>query len=132
MHMPIQAIVDDIKLSTRKPLEVRLVRPLKGGLPGFKPVQFLCLIIPILKAMRQRPLVKVLVILEALGLHVEVDKFVAWCLQSRETYPNATYEEKRRALRVLGILVTVYREDDREHDRYQITVRIPDTVSRIS
>lgn len=65
-------------------------------------------------------------------VQVEVDKFVAWCLQSRETYPNATYEEKRRALRVLGILVTVYREDDREHDRYQITVRIPDIVSRIS
>ena len=65
-------------------------------------------------------------------VQVEVDKFVAWCLQSRETYPNATYEEKRRALRVLGILVTVYREDDREHDRYQITVRIPGIVSRIS
>ena len=59
-------------------------------------------------------------------IQAEVDRFIAWCLNSRETYPNATYEEKRRALRMLGIVVYIYRSDDENHERYEITVRIPD------
>lgn len=56
----------------------------------------------------------------------EIDKFVSWCLNTRETYAKATYEEKRRALCILGIVVYIYREDDMAHERYDIKVWIPD------
>jgi site-specific DNA recombinase len=62
----------------------------------------------------------------------DVDQFLAWCLNAKETYQTATYEEKRRALRVLGIVVYVCREDDTEHDRYKILVSIPDIVRHTS
>jgi hypothetical protein len=56
----------------------------------------------------------------------EIDKFVAWCLNARETYPTATYEEKRRALRMLGITVYVYRDGDPDHpDKYEILLKVP-------
>ncbi len=56
----------------------------------------------------------------------EVDLFLAWCLNSRETYPKATYIEKRRAIRMLGIVAYVYRSDDEQHDLFEIEVSIPD------
>ncbi len=62
----------------------------------------------------------------------DIEKFTAWCLNAKETYLNATYEEKRRALRMLGIQVFIYREDDKTHDRYQIMVKMPDIVSHTS
>jgi site-specific DNA recombinase len=56
----------------------------------------------------------------------EVDKFVAWCLNARETYPTASFEEKRRALRMLGITVYVYRDGDPDHtDKYEIRLKVP-------
>jgi hypothetical protein len=56
----------------------------------------------------------------------EVDKFVAWCLNAKETYPTASYEEKRRALRMLGIVVYVYKDKDPDHsDKYEIRLKIP-------
>ena len=63
----------------------------------------------------------------------DIDKFVAWCLTARETYPNATYEEKRRAIRFLGIVVYVYREKDPENPfpdqrHYDIKAGFPDIV----
>lgn len=58
----------------------------------------------------------------------DIDIFLAWCLNAKETYPTATYDEKRRALRNLGIEVFVYREDDEEHKRFDIRVRMPDIV----
>jgi site-specific DNA recombinase len=57
----------------------------------------------------------------------DIDIFLEWCLTAKDI-KSATYEEKRRALRVLGIQVYVYRGDDEEHDRYEIKVRIPDIV----
>lgn len=62
----------------------------------------------------------------------DIDKFLEWCLNAKENYPKATYDDKRRALRNLGIVVYVYREDDEEHKRYEITVRMPDIVRHTS
>lgn len=59
----------------------------------------------------------------------EIDTFLAWCLSARETYPTATYDEKRRALRMLGIVAYVYRGDDSEHDPFEVEVSIPDLRS---
>lgn len=59
-------------------------------------------------------------------MQVEIDKFIDWCLSAREDYETATYEEKRRALRVMGITCFVFRDDDENHKRYKITVRMPE------
>jgi len=59
-------------------------------------------------------------------VQAEVDTFIAWCLNARETYSAATYEEKRRALRMLGIVAYIYRQDDPERERYEIKVNLPD------
>jgi len=59
----------------------------------------------------------------------EIDAFIAWCLSARETYETASYEEKRRALRMLGITVLVYQEKDTTHKRYDIRVSVPAIVS---
>jgi len=65
-------------------------------------------------------------------MEAEIDKFVAWCLNARESYETATYEEKRRALRMLGIQVYAYTASDTSHNRYEIQVAVPSIVSRIS
>jgi len=62
----------------------------------------------------------------------DIEKFTAWCLNPKENYANATYEEKRRALRRFGIQVLVFREDDKEHKRYKIMVKMPDIVRHTS
>ncbi|MBV9689199.1 MAG: recombinase family protein [Ktedonobacteraceae bacterium] len=59
-------------------------------------------------------------------MQIEIDKFLAWCLSARDNYENATYDEKRRALRVMGIIALIYRDDDKEHERYEIRVSVPD------
>jgi site-specific DNA recombinase len=56
----------------------------------------------------------------------EIDKFLAWALSARETYPTATYQEKRRALRMLGIEVYIYRADDKDHEQVEFKVTVPD------
>ena len=61
----------------------------------------------------------------------DIDIFMEWCLTGKDI-KSAPYEKKRIALRVLGIQVYVYREDDKEHDRYEIKVRIPDIVRHTS
>lgn len=71
--MPVQAVEHNIALSAHKPFEEWLICPLKGGLPGFKPVKFLCEIIPELKSVLQRPSVELLVVLEAFRLHIGED-----------------------------------------------------------
>ncbi|HVU69451.1 MAG TPA: hypothetical protein VHD63_20120, partial [Ktedonobacteraceae bacterium] len=57
----------------------------------------------------------------------EIDSFLAWAEEMRGCYHEATYEEKRRALRVLGIQVQAFRSDDPDNERYTITVSLPDT-----
>lgn len=57
----------------------------------------------------------------------EIDGFLAWAEDMRGRYQEATYEEKRRALRVLGIQVQAFRSDDTDNERYTITVSLPDT-----
>jgi chaperonin cofactor prefoldin len=56
----------------------------------------------------------------------EIDKFLAWLLSARETYPTATYQEKRRALQMLGIVAYIYRADEKDHDQVECKVTVPD------
>lgn len=53
---------------------------------------------------------------------IEIDKFLQWAEDMKDKYDQATYEEKRTALRILGITVTIYKESDKEHPRYEIKV----------
>ncbi len=65
----------------------------------------------------------------------EVDEFFKWCEkwceQLKGKHEEATYEEKRRALRMLGIHVTVYRPTDPDHEQYLITAR-PEIIDRLA
>lgn len=59
----------------------------------------------------------------------EINKFLEWVLASKDMYKTATYEEKRRALRMLGITVVVYSKSDPDHpERYEIKLKVPDIV----
>ena len=62
----------------------------------------------------------------------DIDKFVSWCLTARDNYETASYEEKRRALRILGLVVFVYREKDETHERYEIKLKVPYIARSIS
>ena len=64
------------------------------------------------------------------SIQEDIDKFLEWCLTARETYATATVEEKRRALRVLGIQVFICREDDQSNKRFDIKVGLPDVLIR--
>src|SRR5581483_6074788 len=68
--MAVEAVVNNITLAAREPFEERPIGPLEGGLPGFEPVQLAGQVIPELEAVRQRPLIERLVIIEAFRLHV--------------------------------------------------------------
>ncbi len=59
----------------------------------------------------------------------EVDTFIRFVTTIVQDYEKATYEEKRRAFRMLGLMVFIYREDDPAHERYEMKIRIPDIVS---
>lgn len=58
---------------------------------------------------------------------IEVDKFVTWCLNARDNYETADYEEKRRVIKMLGICVYVYRTkgDPDGHLKYDIRLKVP-------
>ncbi len=62
---------------------------------------------------------------------VEVEEFFRWCEEFKGKYEEATYEEKRRALRMLGIRVSVYRPADPDHEQYTITAR-PEIIDRLT
>jgi len=53
-------------------------------------------------------------------------EFKAWCDQFRDTLETATYEEKRRALRYLGIVARVRRYG--EKPRYELDFKPPDIM----
>lgn len=59
----------------------------------------------------------------------EVDAFLDWCVRLKGNYQNATYQEKRNALRQLGVRVQVYPTD--APDRYTITM-YPEFLERLS
>jgi len=58
----------------------------------------------------------------------EIDEFLGWAEEMRGRYDEATYEEKRRALHVLGITVYMYKDKDKEHERYEIKVGLKNIV----
>lgn len=62
----------------------------------------------------------------------EIDRFLAWAEEMKECYHEATYEEKRRALRVLGITVYLYKEKDPDKERYEIKVGLTNLCSNIA
>ncbi len=62
--MAVETVIDNIKFAAREPFKEGLIGPLKGGFPGFKPVELLRHILPELKAVLQRPLVKGLVVVK--------------------------------------------------------------------
>lgn len=55
------------------------------------------------------------------------------CLNARETYLTASYEEKRRAIRMLGLTVEVFKDKDPEHpNKYEIKLKIPHLADILS
>lgn len=62
---------------------------------------------------------------------IEIDKFLQWAEDMKGRYNEATYNEKRDALRILGITVTIYKEKDKEHPRYEIKVGLNQLYSDI-
>jgi len=61
---------------------------------------------------------------------IEVEEFFRWCVQIKGKYEGANYEEKRLALRLLGISVKVYKATDKEHEQYTITAR-PEIIDKL-
>jgi site-specific DNA recombinase len=60
----------------------------------------------------------------------EVNAFLDWCEKFQGRFDDATYEEKRRALRYLGIQVKVFQKDDTTNEQYKITVK-PEIMERL-
>src|SRR5882762_1827082 len=58
VHMAIETVVDDVKLSPRKPFEEWLICPFECSMPGFKPMEFFSHIVPELGSVLQRPLIE--------------------------------------------------------------------------
>jgi site-specific DNA recombinase len=59
----------------------------------------------------------------------DIDKFVAFVTNIKEKINSATYEEKRMAMRMLGLIVFVYKENDPVHKRHEMKIRVPQIVS---
>jgi site-specific DNA recombinase len=59
------------------------------------------------------------------AIETEIETFRAWCLSARETCATATYEEKRRALKMLGIVVEIHRSGGAQQPPFEIKMRIP-------
>jgi hypothetical protein len=68
---------------------------------------------------------------EAEHLQREVDNFLAWCSNLKGRYEEATYDEKRVALRMLGVEVRVWKADDPDHERYSIEFK-PEIVAKLA
>ncbi|HEY4033714.1 MAG TPA: recombinase family protein [Ktedonobacteraceae bacterium] len=60
----------------------------------------------------------------------EVNAFLDWCEKFKGHFDDATYEEKRRALRYLGVQVKVFQKDDTTNEQYKITVK-PELMERL-
>lgn len=59
----------------------------------------------------------------------EVNNFLQWAEDMKGRYNEATYEEKRTVLRILGIRVTIHKAQDKEHERYNIQVGLTQLYS---
>ena len=64
------------------------------------------------------------------GLQHDIEVFLQWCENLKGRYDESDYEERRRALRHLGIKVHIYQAADSEHKRYVITAR-PELFKRL-
>ncbi|HVB75455.1 MAG TPA: hypothetical protein VNE38_18050, partial [Ktedonobacteraceae bacterium] len=59
----------------------------------------------------------------------EVNNFLQWAEDMKGRYHEATYDEKRAALRILGITVHIHKDCDKEHERYKIQVGLTQLYS---
>jgi hypothetical protein len=59
----------------------------------------------------------------------DIDMFVAFVTNIKEKINSASYEEKRMAMRMLGLTVFVYKESDQNHKRHEMKIRVPQIVS---
>lgn len=59
----------------------------------------------------------------------DIEAFLAWCLAFQGNYDAAAFEEKRRTLRHLGLVVYVYQTSDSDHPKYVIN-RKPELFNR--
>ncbi|HEY6285308.1 MAG TPA: hypothetical protein VIX20_06575, partial [Ktedonobacteraceae bacterium] len=59
----------------------------------------------------------------------DIDKFVAFVTNIKKNVSSATYEEKRMAMRMLGLTVFIYKESDKNHKRHEMKIRVPQIVS---
>src|SRR6266849_659620 len=62
----------------------------------------------------------------------EVNNFLQWTEEMKGRHHETTYDEKRIALRILGIKVYVYKECDKEHERYKIQVGLTQLYSDLA
>lgn len=53
----------------------------------------------------------------------EANDFLTWCGEAKGHYEEAPYQEKRAALKMLGVEVRIYIENDLVHPRYEISLR---------
>ncbi len=59
------------------------------------------------------------------AIKAEYKLIQAWCETVQEEREALTYDRKRNFLRLLGIEVIVYRQDDAEHQRYELQAKLP-------
>jgi site-specific DNA recombinase len=55
-----------------------------------------------------------------------------WCKEVQSSGEEMTITQKRDFLRLLGVVVKVYREDDPDHERYVIGMKLPKIANSIS
>ncbi len=67
---------------------------------------------------------------KAEGAQQDIEAFLLWCEKLKGRYDESDYEEKRRALRHLGVRVLIYQEHDEKHHRYVMTAR-PELFKRL-
>lgn len=68
---------------------------------------------------------------EALHLQQEVDAFLEWCSNLKGRFDEATYEEKRVALRMLGVEVRIWKKGDPDYQRWQIKLK-PEILEKLT
>lgn len=73
---------------------------------------------------------------ERLKLEQEIQGFEAWAIQARVLVNDPTwtptYEEKRNAVRALGVVASVYPASGDHPYRYKIDITVPEIMKKVS
>lgn len=62
----------------------------------------------------------------------DIEWLLHWGKEFAGRYNEAKYDDKRDALRILGLAVKVYRVEDTEYPRYEITTSISANIATTS